>query len=340
MTQRGADAGAGAGAGSGRPPWVGIAANAHSGVGTGRKRVERLVRALGRLGLDARVAWTPSERTALVAGARGDPSCRCLVAAGGDGTVAALINEEPATPVTVLPAGTENLFARHFGLDRRPERLAATIAAGRVVPIDLGRAGTQRFALMAGIGFDADVVSRHHSARVDPGGRMRPTHRAFYVESVLRSSWKYRFPPLSVTVADPGGEPAETIVGTSLFVFNLPRYALGLPLAPSARCDDGLLDLLVFRDAGALRALHYLGMAVLGLHLHMAGVTHRRVRRVFVSAATPVPVQLDGDPGGWLGATAWSAEVLPGALEVLVPEDFSAADPDPDPAPARIAAHH
>src|SRR5918997_5402805 len=98
-----AERGAGSGAGSGRS-WVGIAANAHSGVGTGRKRVRRLVLELERRGLAARVAWTPAERSALVAEARGDPSCRCLVAAGGDGTVAALINEGPETPVTVLPA--------------------------------------------------------------------------------------------------------------------------------------------------------------------------------------------------------------------------------------------
>jgi diacylglycerol kinase (ATP) len=315
-------------------PWVGIAANAHSGVGTGRKRVDRLVLELERLGLEVRVAWTPAERSALVAEARGDRSCRCLVAAGGDGTVAALINEEPETPVTVLPSGTENLFARHFGLDGRPDHLAATIAAGKVVPIDLGCAGTRRFALMAGIGFDADVVSRHHLARIGEGGRMRPTHRAFYVESVLRSSWLYRFPPLTVTVAEGGRE--ETIVGTSLFVFNLPRYALGLPLAPSARSDDGLLDLLVFRDAGPLRALHYLGMAVLGLHLHMAGVSHRRVSRVVVSSAAPVPVQLDGDPGGTLADSPWTAEVLPRALDVLVPAGFpAAADPSPTGSAAR-----
>jgi len=315
-------------------PWVGIAANAHSGVGTGRRRVELLVQELLGRGLATRVAWTPAERTALVAGARDDRGCRCLVAAGGDGTVAALINERPRAPVTVLPVGTENLFARHFGLDRRPAHLAATIAAGRVVPLDLGQVGGRRFALMAGIGFDADVVARHHGARVDAGGRMRPTHRAFYVEAVLRSGWNYRFPPLTVTISDPDG--AETLVGTSLFVFNLPRYALGLPIAPTARGDDGLLDLVVFRDAGSWQALHYLGMVRLGLHLRMPSVAHRRVRRVVVSSAAAVPVQLDGDPGGMVAAYeqagTWTAEVLPRALDVLVPANYVADEAIESPA--------
>ena len=49
-----------------------------------------------RLGLPSRVAWTPEERSALVAaGGAATRDCRCLVAAGGDGTVAALVNERP-----------------------------------------------------------------------------------------------------------------------------------------------------------------------------------------------------------------------------------------------------
>jgi diacylglycerol kinase family enzyme len=125
---------------------------------------------------------------------------------------------------------------------------------------------------------------------------------------------------LSVSIADAGRE--ETVTGTSVFLFNLPRYALGLPFAPGALGDDGWLDLVVFREAGSFQALHYLWMVVRGIHLTRPGVTHRKVRRVMVSAAEPVPVQLDGDPGGYVetsGAGGWSVEVLPGAVDVLVP---------------------
>lgn len=307
--------------------WVGIAANAYSGLGRGRERVERLSVALLGLGLSARIAWTPSERAALVAEAGLDADCRCLVAAGGDGTLAALVNERPRVPVTVLPAGTENLFARHFAMRRRPETVAETVARGRVVPIDLGRApGGRRFTLMAGVGFDAEVVTRHHAARISKG-TMRPTHRAAYVEPVLRASWEYGFPPLTIQANGPGGN--ETLIGTTAFVFNLPRYALGLPIAPTARGDDGLLDLVVFRDPGPWRALHYLWMVCRGLHLRRPGATHRRVRQVAITSTGPVPVQLDGDPGGRLidvetGAPPpWAVEVLPGAVGVVVPPSYA-----------------
>jgi diacylglycerol kinase (ATP) len=304
--------------------WVGVAANAASGRGRGRERVERLVSCLERMGFATVVAWTPEERTALVAASNDDPSCRCLVAAGGDGTVAALVNERPSRPITVLPAGTENLFAGHFLVGPSPEEVAATIALGRVMPMDLGRNGDRRFALMAGIGFDADVVSRHHAARVGKAGLMRPTHRVAYVESVLRASLGYKFPTLTITTGE-----GESLVGTTAFLFNLPRYALNLPIAPAALGDDGLLDLVVFRDAGPLRALHYLWMVFRGLHLQRDGVAHRRVASVRVTSAETVPVQLDGDPGGVVDAEPsvppWTVDVLPSALRVMVPEGYARA---------------
>ncbi len=302
--------------------WVGFAVNAASGRGGGRAAVTKLVRELERRGIESRVAWTLDERRALVESAAGrdQDRCRCLVAVGGDGTVAALINERPDVPIAVLPAGTENLFAGHFGFKRNPERAASRIINGSSSLLDLGTIDGRRFALMAGFGFDADVVSRHHSARVSRSGKLRTTHRAAYVEPVLRSSFGYRFPPLCLTIEGADGRE-ERLTGTTVFVFNLPRYALGLPFAPRAVGDDGYLDLVVFREPGPFRALHYLWLVVRGLHLNRPGIIHRRVRKVAIETEGVVPVQLDGDPGGVIepGASPWVVEILPGAVGVLVP---------------------
>jgi diacylglycerol kinase family enzyme len=321
-------------------PWVGIVANRGSGVGRGRRLVEDLVGELRRLGLSAEVAWTPEARSALVRRASHEDHCRCLVAVGGDGTVSALVNERPRRAVSVMPAGTENLVARHFGLRGDPRALARTIAAGRSVPVDIGQAGGRRFLLMAGFGFDADVVTRHHRGRISGSGRVRPTSRVAYVEHVLRASFSYRFPTISVRIADPGAQ--EVLRGTTVFFFNLPRYALGLPFVPIARDDDGWLDLVVFRRPGPFHAFYYLCKVCLGIHLHDPSVFHRRVRKAVVTARTSIPVQLDGDPGGYVlpegpemagaaptgngvvyggaaHAAEWSIEILPSALEMMVP---------------------
>jgi diacylglycerol kinase family enzyme len=303
-------------------PWVGIVANRGSGVGRGRRLVEQLVYELRRLGISAEVAWSPEARSALVERAAGDRQCRCLVAVGGDGTVSALLNERPGRPITVMPAGTENLVARHFGLRRDPHGLARTIAAGRSVPVDVAQADGRRFLLMAGFGFDADVVTRHHRGRISHTGRAQPTSRFAYVAPILRASFSYRFPTISVRVLDPGTE--EVLRGTTVFIFNLPRYALGLPFVPVAREDDGWLDLVIFRHPGPFRALYYLWKVCCGVHLHDPSVYHRRVRRVVVTSREAIPVQLDGDPGGYVLPTT-SASAMHGAAGGGPPTDGDGA---------------
>jgi diacylglycerol kinase family enzyme len=322
-------------------PWVGIVANRSSGSGGSKQLVGRLVGELAKLGFRTEIAWTPAERQALVAQAGSHSGCRCLVAVGGDGTVSALVNEQPKVPVTVLPAGTENLAAQHFGLRRNTAALARTIAGGQVLRADLGNAAGRRFLLMTGFGFDGDVVTRHHRSRTSRSGRVKPTHRAAYVEPILRSSLCYRFPHINVAIEDPGRE--EILRGTTVFVFNLPRYALGLPFAPQASQNDGLLDLVVFRDPGPFQALYYLWRVFRGTHLDHPGVFHRRFRRLTLTSNEAIPVQLDGDPAGFLlptGASSagdgrteagqesgggWTIEVIPGSVDVLVPPSQAAS---------------
>ena len=307
------------------PPWVGVVANRGSGSGQARRAADRFCRALESRGLAARVAWTPEERSLLVRAGALDPACRCLTAIGGDGTFASLINENPTVPLAILPTGTENLAARHFGSKCDPVALARRIATAEPIPIDLGLAQGRRFVLMAGFGFDGDVVTRHHRSRVSHAGRIRPTHRMAYVQPILESSFSYPFSTITVQVLDPGRE--QTLHGTTVFIFNLPRYALGLPFAPQARGDDGWLDLLIFREPGPFQAFYYLCKVFLGCHLGDPGVTHLRVKKVVVAADRSIPVQLDGDPAGFLEPTdptgpnglepaGWTIEVLPAAARV------------------------
>jgi diacylglycerol kinase (ATP) len=299
----------------GKDTWVGIVANRSSGTGRGMHLVKQLVTELRRVGLQAEIASSPETRSGLVAKSANDPNCRCLIAVGGDGTVAALLNEEPRVPVSVLPAGTENLVARHFGLRRDPRNLAHLVAAGKFRPVDLGVAQGRRFLLMVGFGFDGDVVTRHHNGRISASGAVKPTNRMAYVEPILRSSLSYRFPRITVQILD--DHAPETLHGTTVFVFNLPRYALGLPFVPRAEDDDGWLDLIIFRKPGPFQALYYLSMVMFGRHLADPSVYHRRVRKISVSSEASIPVQIDGDPGGY---------VLPSSQNLSRAEDVALAD--------------
>jgi diacylglycerol kinase (ATP) len=277
---------------------------------------------LGELGLGAQVAWTPEDRSALVRRSGADSGCRCIVAVGGDGTVSGVLNERPTAPISVLPAGTENLVARHYGLVRDPCVLARTIANGQSVRVDVGEVRERRFLLMVGFGFDGDIVTGHHESRVTRAGLIRPTHRGAYCMPILRSSLTYRFPEITVRIRDQGTD--EVLVGTTVFVFNAPRYALGLPFAPTAADDDGWLDLVLFRKPGPFHALHYLWQVFRGIHFQDPSVQHRCVKHVEVTGQAPIPVQIDGDPGGYVhpeesaaSGANWTVRIVPCALNVI-----------------------
>lgn len=217
-----------------------------------------------------------------------------------------LINRHPDVPLALLPLGTENLLARYLEVPACGRTLAEMIAAGHRRRIDLCQVNSRRFAIMASIGFDADVVHRTHARR-------RGNITKFsYLQPIWESFRSYRHPGLRLTC---DGESSPRSAKLAVLV-NLPVYALGLKLAGSARDDDGLLDLRLFERGSAFHMLRYLSNIVLGGHERLGDVKTGRSAKIRVESDVPVPIQVDGDPAGWTPATI---EVLPGALDVFVP---------------------
>jgi diacylglycerol kinase family enzyme len=269
-----------------------------------------LAGALTKKGFEPRLVWDVAERQTLLADAALTDASRCVVGAGGDGSIQAVVNALGAagrldvSPVSTsiafatLPMGNENLFAGHFGFTRDVDRLVSAIESGRTKKIDLGRvrhgdggAGTL-FTLMAGIGFDAEVVHRMDRWRVSGGG-LRRVRRVSYMPRVVSSLCGYGYPLLKI---DADG---RELTGAHLFVFNLPRYGGGLGIAPpGCSAEDGLLDWVLFEKPGRM-ALMSAALAVLrGKHIDQSGVSHGRTSRVSVRADGFAPVQVDGDPAG------------------------------------------
>jgi diacylglycerol kinase (ATP) len=291
-----------------------VAANPYSGAADNRRRVEALARELAALGRPSRVLWDARERAATLGDRAAMAGCRAVIAAGGDGTVAQVINElPPDTPLAVFPAGTENLFAATHGFVDDPASLVRALAAGRTRAVDLGRAsvpGRRRlFALMLSAGLDAEIVRRLAAWRAS-GRALRRVRRVSYVAPIAASLATYRHTPVRVVA----GESAAS--GAYCVIANAPAYALDLPLAPDARADDGALDWLLF-ERGSLAALAAYSWAVWrGRHLARGDVRAGRATRLMLDAAAPVPVQVDGDP---LGTTPVEVEVMPGALTLIAP---------------------
>ena len=290
-----------------------VAANSYRGRRGPRTRVAALVRALEALGLPVRVVWDQAERGTTLRSPAALRSVRCVVAAGGDGTVSAVINELSAdVPLAVLPLGNENLFAGAFGFEDDPGALAGAVARGTRQRIDLGRAhttaGRRLFTLMLSAGFDADVVHRFTRWRT-AGGAPRRAGRAAYVRPLAAALWSY--PHAAITLTADG----VAVDGSHCTVANLPDYALDMRLAPEARADDGLLDWTVLSRSGRVALAGYVLAVARARHTQQAHVPVGRARKLTLRSAGPVPVQIDGDPWGF---TPVEVEVMPAALSVVV----------------------
>ena len=254
---------------------------------------------------------------------------RALVGVGGDGTAATLVNRTlPGTPVTLLSAGTANLLAKHYRLPSRPATLAEMIANGgtvRTFDAGLARFGsTERlFLVMVSCGFDAHVVNGVHSRREEryQQGHVKGAHISYfsYVKPVFASLFNYRFPKMTVECLD---EPTENANSTRhdcrwTFIFNINRYAWGLPLAPFAKEQDGMLDHVLFRGGTIVHGAFYTALAqIFSLHRFLPTATLGQRMRYRITSEASIPFQLDGDPGGELPL---EIEIVPNRFTFLVP---------------------
>jgi undecaprenyl-diphosphatase len=242
-------------------------------------------------------------RQALQAGAE------VVFACGGDGTVAACAGELAGTSVAlaVVPSGTGNLLAANLGLPARPaDAVAAATAQGRR-RLDVGVAGDRCFTVMAGMGFDAQML------RDTPETLKARLGWPAYVIAAARHLCET---PMRVAISLDHA-PTFTRQARTVLVANVGRLQGGLQLLPGATPDDGLLDVAVLMPP---RRRSWLPLAwQLIRHRPTAPVMETfQARHVEISSDREQPRELDGDliePSNTL-----TAAVRPAALWVCVPQ--------------------
>jgi diacylglycerol kinase (ATP) len=161
---------------------------------------------------------------------------------------------------------------------------------------------------MLGAGFDAAVVHRVATWRAR-GPALRRVRRTSYLVPIAACVIDYTYSPVRVATESDVAEGAHCVIA------NIPAYALDLKFTPAATDDDGRLDWLVMQRPGLASLLAYCWSAYRGRHLRRADVRAGQATRLRVTAATPTPVQLDGDP--W-GTTPVEVEIVPRALTLVV----------------------
>jgi diacylglycerol kinase (ATP) len=284
-----------------------VVGNPFSGMRGNRRHVDDLIRVLTDRGLRPHAFWRPEERHAALSLADLAEHFRCVIVAGGDGTVRDVLSQRPSIPMAVFPLGNENLFAKEFGFDLNPIRLAHAIEKGAARPVDVGTVGSKCFSVVVSAGFDAEVVHRVAEWRVHHSGLKR-INSLSYVPRALKALGAYSFPRLEI---EADGERFE---GYHVFILNVNRYGMGLSLAPDARADDGLLDWLLLTRPGRFNLVGYLAKLALRIDPVPKTAVRGRANRIAIHSDGQTPVQVDGDAFGFAPV---ELGVLPDAVKVL-----------------------
>jgi diacylglycerol kinase (ATP) len=236
---------------------------------------------------------------------------------GGDGMVQRAVDVLAGSGVelAIVPAGTANLFAGNLGIPQDIERAVSIGLHGARRTLDVGRFNGERFAVMAGAGFDAAMI---HDA--GDGGLKERFGRVAYVWTGSRN---LRAKPFRAKIEVDGagwykGKASCILLGNVGALFG------GVEAFADARPDDGKLELGVVTADGLLEWSRMLARTAVGAAEKSPFTRTTKANSVKVRLNRKVLYELDG--GDRTKVKAFKVKVEPGAIVVCVPAPEAGAN--------------
>ncbi len=229
---------------------------------------------------------------------------------GGDGMVQqcadALVGADAT--IAIIPAGTANLFAHNLGI---PQDLAEAVHLGfhgRRRQLDLGRINGEHFAVLAGVGFDADMIGD-----ADRGLKTRLGRAAYLWTAVRNVGMK----PTQVKIKVDGtrwfkGDATCVLLG------NVGTILGGAHVFTDASPDDGWLDVGVTTAEGPVQWARVFGRVSTGHADESPFVQTTRAKRISIKVGEPLAYEVDG--GARPETRRIKARVVSDAITVCVPD--------------------
>lgn len=214
---------------------------------------------------------------------------KTIVAAGGDGTVNEVVNGIGEADVTfgILPVGTMNVFALELGIPMNNLRKAwDVIETGDTREIDLPMGNDEYFVQLAGVGLDAQVVRQ---TTRDFKRMLGPMSYVVSLAQVVAGR------PPKLTVIDADGRKRN---GCFVLVGNGRFYGGPLVLFREAALDDGLLDVVVFKNQSHWDVVRYVQAILFQAHPELPDVEYFQTSSLRVESNADLPVELDGEITG------------------------------------------
>jgi diacylglycerol kinase (ATP) len=254
-----------------------------------------------------------------------------IIACGGDGTINevanGILNSGQDAELGILPSGTGGDFRRSLGIPRSIREAADSLRTGQTRSIDAGKVSftdhhgdpaSRYFLNVSSVGIAAEVVKRVKSTKsLDwlPAGSLRG--RANFAISALQELLDRE--PIILRVRFDEDE-IHTVQTIAFCVANARFFGGGMKIAPDAKLNDGLLDVVNIGDIGTVRILANAYSIYRGTHDRLPEVKGRRARKIEIDVADKfgtADIEVDGELLGKLPAIY---ESIPGALRVRVPK--------------------
>lgn len=244
----------------------------------------------------------PGHATTFVNELTKDGQEHTLAVLGGDGTINEVINgiyELEKVTLGYIPTGSSNDFARGLGLPTKPiEALEVILNQSNICGMDIGlltRAGKpRRFAVSAGIGFDAAICHQAVVSKLKIVLNRLKLGKLTYVGIALYRLF-YDKPVHARITLD---EKETRCFKRTYFVaaMNNAYEGGGFRFCPAAVNHDGLLDVIVISGLPKLLVLFLLPTAYNGWHVHFPGISVFRCKKVRVEMEQPLAIHTDGEP--------------------------------------------
>jgi diacylglycerol kinase (ATP) len=233
-----------------------------------------------------------------------------LVIWGGDGMVQrcadALVGHR--VPIAIIPAGTANLLARNLGI---PIDLAGAVdvaAHGGSRTLDLGRLNGEHFAVMAGVGFDAEMIESADGRLKELLGRLA---------YVWTGAHQVTTDPVRTRIKV-DGELWFDGPATCVLAGNVPKVFGSIAVFDRAEPDDGRIEVGVTTARDPVEWARALGTIATGSPDNSPFVDTTSGRRIKVKLGVPVRYELDG--GSRTKVNRLKIRVVPAAVTVRVPD--------------------
>src|SRR6266700_1775294 len=268
--------------------------------------------ALATQGIEPEVYYTTPEDAgeglAREAAGRG---AEIVIAAGGDGTLHAVAGGLVNTMSTlaIIPMGTMNNVARSLEIPDSIAGACELITKGATRRIDIGTVNKHIFLEVAGIGLEATLFPAAEEIK------------SYGILSTISGVFKgldklFAFQPTRYLISF-DEHRSRLYYAIQISVCNTPYYGARLRFAPRAVIDDGLLDILVYKNFSILEYILH-GIAISqGRRPLEPKLVQRKAKSLRIKSEQPVEIHVDGV---YLGHTPATIAVMPGVLRVRVPQ--------------------